>query len=225
MLINDSTSGGATSVRSSYAPPVRGTSINSMLPMKLSTLSTTPEAMQQQELEEEDVRQFIGCLSLQIGVRILAVIDTTAFILLVTLAILDREETDDLSTLMIYSLMVFGPGIVCQICLEVGGQTQAKRKYVMISAWYSAGASLLVNIFIIGYVILYNNCQYEDDGQSSSNCTDGIRFGAVLFLMILQAILQVYLAMVTTWYYKEFAKDQQERIHQEDKKKALKYME
>ena len=76
----------------------------------------------------------------------------------------------------------------------------------MITAWYIVAASTFLNIFTVGYVILFANCNGED---SKTDCKSGLgsKIGAVLIMMIIQEALQVYLSMVATWYFKEFEND------------------
>ena len=62
--------------------------------------------------EEEEERKFLGCLSLQVGVRTQAALNTIALILLLVLAIFNSDEISYLATLLNYSIVVFSPGVI-----------------------------------------------------------------------------------------------------------------
>ena len=128
-------------------------------------------------------------------------IDTFCFILLLILCGVKHGHGEVIATQLIYAFFVFCPGMLAQILLEVKGSTVGTfRKIVMITAWYAVSASVLLNIFIIGYIILFVNCDGE---ESTTECKSGLgsKIGACLILMIGQAAVQVYLSMVATWYY------------------------
>ncbi len=70
----------------------------------------------------------------------------------------------------------------------------------MITSWYIVSSSLFLSLFIIGYIILFENC---NDDKSDTDCKSGLggKVGACLILMIMQSCIQVYFAMVATWFY------------------------
>jgi len=61
------------------------------------------------------------------------------------------------------------PGIVVAGVLEVKGASRAWRKCFMTTAWWTACAGLFINIFIVGYVILYASC-LESSASSRQDC-------------------------------------------------------
>ena len=132
-----------------------------------------------------------------------------------------------MAILVAYALLVFLPGVVSHVLLEVKGSGKLWRNVLMLTSWYLGAASLLLNLFVIGYVLLYANCP---DQQSKDDCKSGLggKIGVCLILMTLQSATQFYLARVTTWFYLDFEKDQlaqlekEERIRSQHKmKKAL----
>ena len=139
-------------------------------------------------------------MSLLIGVRALASVEIFCFLLLLILSITRREYPEVVATLLVYAFVIFCPGIIASIILELKGASRSLRKTVMVCAWYAVSASLLLNIFILGYVILFVNCKSE---ESKQDCKTGLgnKIGAVLIMMIGQASIQVYFAMVATWYF------------------------
>ena len=94
----------------------------------------------------------------------------------------------------------------------------------MLTAWYAVAASLFLNIFIVGYVILYVDC--EGEKKYKKDCKDGLgdKIGAVLILMVCQSAVQSYLAMVATWYFLAFERDSRELADSEEKKRSTRVM-
>ena len=132
--------------------------------------------------------------------RALACVNAFGFLLLLILSIFRRAYPEVVLTLLIYAFVVFCPGVVVSTILELKGASRFNRKAVMVCAWYAVNASLFLNIFIIGYVLLYVHCAGE---KYKTDCKSGLgsKIGAVLILMVGQAAVQVYLAMVATWYF------------------------
>ena len=54
----------------------------------------------------------------------------------------------------------------------------------MVIAWYAVSASTFLNIFTVGYVILFANCDEKDD---KTECKSGLgsKIGAVLIMMVI----------------------------------------
>ena len=79
---------------------------------------------------------------------------------------------------------------------------------MMISGWWTASASLFMDIFIVSYIVLYVNCK---DARQPEKCKDRLsgKVGAVMCLMFLQIAIEFYLALVAHWYYRAYDKDHQ----------------
>jgi len=105
------------------------------------------------------------------------------------------------------------------VALELKGPIRVLRKTTMITAWYEASTSLFLNIFIIGYIILFVNCV---GSEHTPDCKSGLggKLGAVLILMIIQTVVQTYLAFVATWYFQNFEKDFYDRQEALEKKRS-----
>ena len=101
---------------------------------------------------------FLCCMSLKTGVRVMGAINVFALLLLIILSIAKGKETDTLLVLLIYALVIFLPAVITAVILEVKGHEKYWRKVTMIIAWYLFSMSLIMNIIIIGYVILFQNC-------------------------------------------------------------------
>ena len=85
-------------------------------------------------------------------------INVFAFLLLIILSIAKGSETDTLLVLLFYALAIFMPAVITAVLLEVKEHEKYWRKITMIIAWYLFSTSLIMNIIIIGYVILFQNC-------------------------------------------------------------------
>lgn len=73
--------------------------------------------------------------------------------------------------------------------LESKGPTRLHRKITMVAGWYAVSASIFLNIFIVGYVILFANCDGTE--QTAEDCKSGLgsKIGAVLILMVGQSAI------------------------------------
>ena len=101
---------------------------------------------------------FLCCMSLKTGVRVMGAINVFAFVLLIILSITKGSEKDTLLVLLFYALVIFMPAVITSFFLELKDHEKYWRKVTMIIAWYLFSMSLIMNIIIIGYVILFQNC-------------------------------------------------------------------
>ena len=90
--------------------------------------------------------------------RTLGVIDIIAWVVLLSLAIGKRGNKTVVCVMLIYAFCIFLPGSVLFFVKEVYGPSKKLRMAIMLVAWYSFSASIFINLFILGYIILYINC-------------------------------------------------------------------
>ena len=95
--------------------------------------------------------------------RTLGVIDIVAWIVLLALAITKRGTATVVIVMLIYAFCIFLPGAVLFFVKEVYGPSKKLRMAIMLAAWYSFSASIFINLFILGYIILYINCNQGGD--------------------------------------------------------------
>ena len=105
----------------------------------------------------------MGCLPLLTGLRTLLVINIISYIILLILAIVERNHSEAVLTLVLYAFIVYIPAIVYQFIFEFRADTRFLRKSIMVSAWYEVATSFFLDIFTLGYVIMFVNCKNEDD--------------------------------------------------------------
>ena len=176
------------------------------------------------ELDEDGPKKFLCYMNLLIGVRSIGALNAFCFFLLLILAICKHGHSEAVWTQLFYAFFVFLPGVAAVALLELKGRTLLNRRVVMITAWYTVAATLFINIFIIGYVILYVDCQGEK--KYKKDCKDSLfdKIGAVIILMVFESAVQVYLAMVATWYFLAFEKDNREIEDNEERRRSTREM-
>jgi len=69
----------------------------------------------------------------------------------------------------------------------------------------------VVNFFVIGYVLLFASCEDTHSARAKAECKSGQggKITLCIFLMVCQVLLQVYLALVTTWFKQEYEVEQE----------------
>ena len=73
------------------------------------------------ELEEREIKKFLCCFSLKVGIRTYLGINAFTFIFLLIFACVRHSYQEVVLTLIIYAFLVFLPGLIAAIFHEIKG--------------------------------------------------------------------------------------------------------
>lgn len=104
-------------------------------------------------------KMFLRCFSLRAGVRCLGFTNSIIYLILLCFAIARRNSAEKVFTLVMYAFSVYIPSMVTSVLLEFKGPLRVWRKAVMLGAWWAAGSAIILNFFVIGYVLLFVSCK------------------------------------------------------------------
>ena len=109
------------------------------------------------------------------------------FLVLLCFAISRRESPEKVVTLILYALFVYLPGIVTTILIEVKGPQTLWRRLVMLSACYTVLAAAAMNVFVLGYVLVYAECKDMHSARKRDKCKSeqGGKITVCLIFMII----------------------------------------
>lgn len=152
----------------------------------------------------------IGLFPLKGGIRIYEVCNLIALITLLILAFFRDNESIKLVILLIYALGVYLPGCIISLSLECKKHNLFWRQNLLIISWYQVALSFALDSLLIGYVILFLQCKDSQGGISDCMGEFGSQhLGLTLWICIGQVFLQIFFALLSSWYLSEYNRTNQ----------------